>query len=114
MSKANNFQLICGKFIASQALIFNDRIECLNMGVFIMYPAQNSLVLNTKIRKERLNGHCVIKKIMKEGVTMSKAKAKFSEVKELLMKDEEFKAEYEKLKPRYEYAAWLASEQVYG
>lgn len=55
-----------------------------------------------KLRKERLNGHCVIKKIMKEGVTMSKAGAKFSEVKELLMKDEEFKAEYEKLKPRYD------------
>jgi DNA-binding XRE family transcriptional regulator len=33
---------------------------------------------------------------------MSKAGAKFSEVKELLMKDEEFKAEYEKLKPRYD------------
>ena len=31
---------------------------------------------------------------------MSKAGAKFFEVKELLMKDEEFKAEYEKLKPR--------------
>lgn len=39
---------------------------------------------------------------MKEGVMMSKAGAKFSEVKELLMKDEEFKAEYEKLKPRYD------------
>ncbi len=33
---------------------------------------------------------------------MSKAGAKFSEVKELLMKDEEFKAEYEKLKLRYD------------
>ncbi len=33
---------------------------------------------------------------------MSKAGAKFSEVKDLLMKDEEFKAEYEKLKPRYD------------
>lgn len=42
------------------------------------------------------------KKIMKEGVTMSKAGAKFSEMKELLMKEEEFKAEYEKLKPRYD------------
>jgi len=39
---------------------------------------------------------------MKEGVMMSKAGAKFSEVKELLMKDEEFKTEYEKLKPRYD------------
>ncbi|WP_435050980.1 helix-turn-helix domain-containing protein [Desulfotruncus arcticus] len=55
-----------------------------------------------KLRQERLNGHCVIKKIMKEGATMSKAGAKFFEVKELLMKDEEFKAEYEKLKPRYD------------
>jgi len=33
---------------------------------------------------------------------MSKAGAKFSEMKELLMKDEEFKMEYEKLKPRYD------------
>ncbi|WHH60065.1 helix-turn-helix transcriptional regulator [Petroclostridium sp. X23] len=32
---------------------------------------------------------------------MSKAGVKFSELKELLVKDEEFKAEYEKLKPRY-------------
>lgn len=39
---------------------------------------------------------------MKEGVMMSKAGAKFSEVKALLMKDEEFKSEYEKLKPRYD------------
>jgi len=39
---------------------------------------------------------------MKEGVMMSKAGVKFSEVKELLMKDEEFKTEYEKLKPRYD------------
>ena len=33
---------------------------------------------------------------------MSKAGVKFSEMKELLMKDEEFKMEYEKLKPRYD------------
>ncbi len=33
---------------------------------------------------------------------MSKAGAKFSEMKELMMKDVEFKAEYEKLKPRYD------------
>lgn len=33
---------------------------------------------------------------------MSKAGAKFDGVKEQLMKDEEFKAEYNKLKPRYE------------
>jgi ribosome-binding protein aMBF1 (putative translation factor) len=33
---------------------------------------------------------------------MDKAGAKSSEVKELLKKDEEFKTEYEKLKPRYD------------
>lgn len=33
---------------------------------------------------------------------MSKSGTKFSEVKELLMKDEEFKTEYEKLKPRFD------------
>jgi len=33
---------------------------------------------------------------------MSKAGAKFSDIREQLMKDEEFKAEYEKLKPRYD------------
>lgn len=36
---------------------------------------------------------------------MSKAGAKFSEVKELLMKDKEFKEEYEKLKLREELLA---------
>ena len=40
---------------------------------------------------------------MKEGVMMmSKAGVKLEMVKEKLIKDEEFKAEYEKLKPRYE------------
>lgn len=33
---------------------------------------------------------------------MSKAGVKFDTVKEQLMKDEEFKIEYEKLKPRYD------------
>jgi len=33
---------------------------------------------------------------------MSKAGTSLSEIKEKLMKDEEFKKEYEKLKPRYE------------
>ncbi|MHB8172377.1 MAG: helix-turn-helix transcriptional regulator [Thermincolia bacterium] len=33
---------------------------------------------------------------------MSKAGMKFEDIKARLMKDEEFKAEYEKLKPRYE------------
>jgi DNA-binding XRE family transcriptional regulator len=36
------------------------------------------------------------------GKQMSKAGVKFSEVKQLLMRDEDFKAEYEKLKPRYD------------
>lgn len=39
---------------------------------------------------------------MKEGVVMSKAGMKFEAVKKQLMKDSEFKDEYDKLKPRYE------------
>lgn len=39
---------------------------------------------------------------MKEGAEMSKAGVKFEDVKERLMKDKDFEAEYEKLKPRYE------------
>jgi len=39
---------------------------------------------------------------MREGVRMSKAGVKFEDIEAKLMKDEEFKAEYEKLKPRYE------------
>ena len=39
---------------------------------------------------------------MKEGANMNKASVKFGEVHERLMKDEDFKREYEKLKPRYE------------
>jgi len=68
-------------------------------------PLYYSMDLRKKLKKHHkgsLTGHCVIKKIMKEGVMMSKAGIKFSEVKELLMKDEEFKTEYEKLKPRYD------------
>lgn len=38
---------------------------------------------------------------------MSRAGAKFSEVKELLMKDEEFRREYERLRPRYEVISQL-------
>ncbi|MCL1820633.1 MAG: helix-turn-helix transcriptional regulator [Oscillospiraceae bacterium] len=38
---------------------------------------------------------------------MSRAGAKFEEVHERLMKDEEFKSEYEKLKPRYELIAQI-------
>jgi len=39
---------------------------------------------------------------------MSKAGVKFEEIHNRLMKDEEFKAEYEKLKPRYELIAQIA------
>lgn len=42
---------------------------------------------------------------------MSKAGVKFSEVKELLMKDDEFAAEYEKLKPRYEIISQIIEER---
>jgi len=38
---------------------------------------------------------------------MNKAGAKFEEIHSRLMKDEEFKAEYEKLKPRYELIAQI-------
>ena len=49
---------------------------------------------------------------MKEGVIMSKAGVKFSEVKELLMKDDEFADEYEKLKPRYEIISQIIEERA--
>lgn len=39
---------------------------------------------------------------MKRGVKMSRASVDFSTIKEKLMKDQEFKEEYENLKPRYE------------
>lgn len=38
---------------------------------------------------------------------MSKAGVKFEDIKKKLMKDEEFKAEYERLKPRYELIAQI-------
>ena len=50
--------------------------------------------------------------IMKEGVMMSKAGVKFSEAKDLLMKDEEFKTEYEKLKPRYNIISQIIEERA--
>lgn len=43
---------------------------------------------------------------------MSKAGVKFSEVKELLMKDEEFKNEYERLKPRYDVISQIEEERA--
>lgn len=48
---------------------------------------------------------------MKEGAMMSKAGVKFSEVKELLMKDVDFKEEYEKLKPRYDVVSQIIEER---
>lgn len=39
---------------------------------------------------------------MKEGVEMSEAGVKLDDIKAQLMKDEEFREEYDKLKPRYE------------
>lgn len=54
----------------------------------------------------------VTKKITKEGAIMSKAGVKFSDVKELLMKDEEFKSEYERLKPRYEVISQIIEERA--
>jgi len=49
---------------------------------------------------------------MKEGALMSKAGVKFDEVRELLMKDSEFKAEYDKLKPRYEIISQIIEERA--
>ncbi len=42
---------------------------------------------------------------------MSKAGAKLSDIKELLMKDEDFKSEYERLKPRYEIISQIIEER---
>lgn len=42
---------------------------------------------------------------------MSKAGVKFSEVKEILMKDNEFREEYEKLKPRYDVVSQIIDER---
>ena len=42
---------------------------------------------------------------------MSRAGAKFSEVKDILMKDVEFREEYEKLKPRYDVVSQIIEER---
>ena len=42
---------------------------------------------------------------MKRGAKMTRAGAKFEEIHNRLMRDEEFKIEYEKLKPRYDLIA---------
>ena len=49
---------------------------------------------------------------MKEGAVMSRTGAKFSEVKDILMKDVEFKEEYERLKPRYEVVSQIIEERA--
>lgn len=43
---------------------------------------------------------------------MSKAGAKFSDVREMLMMDEEFRSEYEKLKPRYDVISQIIEERA--
>jgi hypothetical protein len=43
---------------------------------------------------------------------MSKVGAKFSEVRELLMKDEEFKVEYDKLEPRYDVISQIIDARI--
>ena len=43
---------------------------------------------------------------------MSRAGVKFSEVKDILMKDVEFKEEYEKLKPRYDVVSQIIEERA--
>ena len=43
---------------------------------------------------------------------MSKAGAKFSDIKELLMKDDEFKTEYEKLKPHYDVISQIIEARL--
>ena len=43
---------------------------------------------------------------------MSKAGAKFSDVKEILMTDEEFRSEYEKLKSRYDVISQIIEERA--
>ena len=48
---------------------------------------------------------------MKEGATMSKAGVKFDEIKEMLMKDADFKDEYERLKPRYDIISQIIEER---
>ena len=42
---------------------------------------------------------------------MSKAGVRFDEIKEMLMKDADFKDEYEKLKPRYDIISQIIEER---
>ena len=48
---------------------------------------------------------------MKEGAIMSNAGVKFDEIKEMLMKDTEFKDDYERLKPRYDIISQIIEER---
>ena len=43
---------------------------------------------------------------------MNKASVKFSEIKEQLMKDDEFRAEYERLLPRYEVISQIIAARA--
>lgn len=52
--------------------------------------------------REKLTGHCDIWKTIKGGIKMSKAGVSFDLIKNDLMQDEEFKKEYDRLRPRYE------------
>ena len=65
-----------------------------------------------KTRLQSWNGPCDTRKITKEGAMMSKAGAKFSDVREILMMDEEFRSEYEKLKPRYDVISQIIEERA--
>ncbi len=43
---------------------------------------------------------------------MKKASVKFADVREMLMCDEEFRMEYEKLKPRYDVVSMIIEERA--
>lgn len=49
---------------------------------------------------------------MKEGAKVNNPGVKFDDVKSMLMKDEEFKDEYEKLKPRYDIISQIIEERA--
>lgn len=49
---------------------------------------------------------------MKEGVEMSNAGIKLEEIRKKLLEDEEFKTEYERLKPRYEIISQIIEERA--
>jgi len=44
-------------------------------------------------------------------ITMNRASIKFEEAKELLMKDAEFRSEYERLKSRYDVVSRIIEER---